>query len=118
MSHVPTPQTTASEAPSKGGVGRRGAKRERTGGRRTGRKILLGLTVLVLAAGGTGYWLYSDLDGNIKGVDLDKAIGDDRRRSCPPPGRTSWSSDPTRARAPTPPSRRATSPGHVPTPRW
>ncbi|WP_328672044.1 LCP family protein [Streptomyces sp. NBC_00328] len=86
MSHVPTPQTTASEAPPKGGGGRRGAKRERTGGRRTGRKILLGLTVLVLAAGGTGYWLYSDLDGNIKGVDLDKAIGDDRPAKLPTSG--------------------------------
>ncbi|MFD6553194.1 LCP family protein [Streptomyces sp. NPDC058398] len=86
MSHVPTPQTTASEAPRKGGGGRRGAKRERAGGRRIGRKILLGLTVLVLAAGGTGYWLYSDLDGNIKGVDLDKAIGDDRPEKLPTSG--------------------------------
>ncbi|MEU9136869.1 LCP family protein [Streptomyces sp. NPDC048404] len=86
MSHAPTPQTTASEAPRKGGGGRRGAKRERVGGRRIGRKILLGLTVLVLAAGGTGYWLYSDLDGNIKGVDLDKAIGDDRPEKLPTSG--------------------------------
>ncbi|MFF3887316.1 LCP family protein [Streptomyces sp. NPDC001914] len=86
MSHVPTPQPTASDAPSKGVDTGRAAKRERPGGRRIGRKILLGLAVLVIAAGGTGYWLYSDLDGNIKGVDLDKALGDDRPEKLPTSG--------------------------------
>ncbi|MFE1291950.1 LCP family protein [Streptomyces sp. NPDC058751] len=86
MNHVPTPQPTTSDVPPGDGGGRRRAGPERTGGRRIGRKILLGLTVLVLAAGGTGYWLYSGLDGNIKGVDLDKAIGDDRPAKLPTSG--------------------------------
>ncbi|KAB1989065.1 LCP family protein [Streptomyces triticiradicis] len=86
MSHVPTPQPTETDAPPKSGGGRRGAEPERTGGRRIGRKILLGLAVLVIAAGGTGYWLYSDLDGNIKGVDLDEALGDDRPEKLPTSG--------------------------------
>jgi LCP family protein required for cell wall assembly len=88
MSHVPTPQPTDSDVPSRGdsGGGGQGVKPARTGGRRTGRKILLGLVVLVLAAGGTGYWLYSGLDGNIKGIDLDKAIGDDRPAKLPTSG--------------------------------
>ncbi|MEW2259990.1 LCP family protein [Streptomyces sp. NPDC047869] len=81
MSHVSTPQHTDSETPS-----RRGRKRERAGGRRIGRKILIGLAVLVVAAAGTAYWLYSDLDGNIKGVDIDKAIGDDRPEKLPTSG--------------------------------
>ncbi|WP_406839317.1 LCP family protein [Streptomyces sp. AHU1] len=86
MSHVPTPPPTETDAPPKSGGGRRGAERERTGGRRIGRKILLGLAVLVIAASGTGYWLYSDLDGNIKDVDLDKALGDDRPEKLPTSG--------------------------------
>ncbi|MEU1339969.1 LCP family protein [Streptomyces sp. NPDC005827] len=68
MSHVPTP------------------KPERTGKRRTGRWILLALAVLVIAGAGTGYWLYSDIDGNIKGVDIDRAIGDDRPEKLPTSG--------------------------------
>ncbi|MET7604477.1 LCP family protein [Streptomyces avermitilis] len=77
MSHVSTPQRRSSgETPR--GRGGRGRKRERPGGRRTGRKILLALLVLVLAAAGTGYWLYTDLNNNIQGVDIDKALGDDR----------------------------------------
>jgi LCP family protein required for cell wall assembly len=54
--------------------------------RRVWRWITLSLVVLVLAAGGTGYWLYSSLNGNIKGVDLDKAIGDDRPERLPTSG--------------------------------
>ncbi|WP_372345373.1 LCP family protein [Streptomyces sp. KL116D] len=54
--------------------------------RRTGRIVLLSLLVLVLALGGTGYWLYSNLNGNIKGVDLDKAIGTDRPEKLPTSG--------------------------------
>ncbi|GAA3056771.1 LCP family protein [Streptomyces glomeratus] len=54
--------------------------------RRRGRWILLSLALLVVAAGGTGYWLYSDLDGNIKGVDIDKALGDDRPEKLPTSG--------------------------------
>ncbi|MGW0707251.1 LCP family protein [Streptomyces sp. NPDC002643] len=62
----------------------RRAKPER--GRRVWRWVLLGLVVVLLAAGGTGYWLYSDLNGNIDGVDLDKAIGDDRPEKLPTSG--------------------------------
>ncbi|GAA3159885.1 MULTISPECIES: LCP family protein [Streptomyces] len=54
--------------------------------RRLGRRIGLGLLVLLLLAGGTGYWLYSELDGNIKGVDIDDAIGKDRPEKLPTSG--------------------------------
>ncbi|CAM5230965.1 LCP family protein [Streptomyces griseomycini] len=54
--------------------------------RRTGRWVLLSLAVLVVAAAGTGYWLYNDLDGNIEGVDIDKAIGGDRPEKLPTSG--------------------------------
>ncbi|UYQ65118.1 LCP family protein [Streptomyces peucetius] len=66
-----------------------GRNRQRTAPRkrRRGLKIALGVVlVLLLAAGGTAYWLYSSLDGNIKGVDLDKAIGDDRPEKLPTSG--------------------------------
>jgi LCP family protein required for cell wall assembly len=85
MSHVSTPHRRSSSGPTSG-RGSRGRRRERAGGRRTGRKILLALLVLVLAAAGTGWWLYSDLNGNIQGVDLDKAIGDDRPEKLPTSG--------------------------------
>ncbi|MGW2731456.1 LCP family protein [Streptomyces sp. NPDC001494] len=63
-----------------------GRRRPQRGRRRWGRIVLLSLLVLVLAAGGIGYWLYSDLDNNIKGVDIDKAIGDDRPEKLPTSG--------------------------------
>ncbi|WOX13232.1 LCP family protein [Streptomyces sp. N50] len=85
MSHVSTPQHSDSDTPSRRGGGR-GRKRGRTGKRRTGRWILLSLAVLVLAGAGTAYWLYSGIDGNIKGVDIDKAIGDDRPEKLPTSG--------------------------------
>ncbi|MYR40630.1 LCP family protein [Streptomyces sp. SID5910] len=62
---------------------RRAAPRRR---RRTGRWILLSLVVLVAAAAGTAYWLYSDLDGNLKGVDINEAIGKDRPEKLPTSG--------------------------------
>lgn len=65
---------------------RRGHKRVRTRGRRIRRALLLSVLVLVIAAGGTAYWLYSRLDGNIKGVDIDKALGDDRPEKLPTSG--------------------------------
>ncbi|MFD3326541.1 LCP family protein [Streptomyces sp. NPDC058701] len=40
--------------------------------------VLLSVALLILAAGGTGWWMYSSLNGNISSVDLDRAIGDDR----------------------------------------
>lgn len=65
---------------------RRGRKRVRTRGRRIRRAVLLSVLVLVIAAGGTAYWLYSRLDGNIKGVDINKALGDDRPEKLPTSG--------------------------------
>ncbi len=65
---------------------KRGNRRAQKKKRRTGRIVLLSLLVLVLALGGTAYWLYSDLDGNIKGVDIDRAIGDDRPEKLPTSG--------------------------------
>ncbi|WP_367320267.1 LCP family protein [Streptomyces sp. HUAS ZL42] len=62
------------------------AAHSRSQGRTIRRVLLLGLLVVVLGAGGTGWWLYSDLDGNIKGVDIDKAIGDDRPEKLPTSG--------------------------------
>ncbi|MFJ6609262.1 LCP family protein [Streptomyces sp. NPDC091289] len=55
--------------------------------RRRGLKIALGvLLVLLLAAGSTAYWLYSRLDGNIKAVDIDRALGEDRPEKLPTSG--------------------------------
>lgn len=55
--------------------------------RRRGLKITLGvLLVLLLAGGGTVYWLFSQLDGNIKGVDINKALGEDRPEKLPTSG--------------------------------
>ncbi|MDT9690116.1 LCP family protein [Streptomyces sp. P9(2023)] len=64
------------------GRSRKAPKRKR----RTGRIILLTLLVLLLAAGGTTYWMYSSLDSNIKAVDVDKALGDDRPQKLPTAG--------------------------------
>ncbi|MFF2199894.1 LCP family protein [Streptomyces sp. NPDC058145] len=85
MSHASTPQHDSDmpPVPTEGAGGAGGRPRRR---RRVGRTILIVLTVLVLAAGGTAYWFYSDLDGNIKGVDIDKAIGDDRPENPPTSG--------------------------------
>ncbi|MBO0913308.1 LCP family protein [Streptomyces laculatispora] len=65
---------------------RHGRKRVRTRGQRIRRAVLLSVLVLVIAAGGTAYWLYSRLDGNIKGVDINKALGDDRPEKLPTSG--------------------------------
>lgn len=72
--------TPTVESPSRSHRSPRGRRR------RTGRWILLSLAVLVAGCAGTGYWLYSDLDGNIKDVDLDRAIGDDRPEKLPTAG--------------------------------
>lgn len=53
-------------------------RRKKTGKRHVGRWILLSLLVIVLAAGGTGWWYFEHLNGNIKGVDINKALGKDR----------------------------------------
>ncbi|MER5360723.1 LCP family protein [Streptomyces sp. NPDC002785] len=64
----------------------RKARKMRTRGQRIRRGILFTLLALVVAAGGTVYWLYSRLDGNIKGVDINKALGDDRPEKLPTSG--------------------------------
>ncbi|MET8740732.1 LCP family protein [Streptomyces sp. NPDC004728] len=61
-------------------------RKVRTRGQRIRRGVLVTLLVLVLAGGGTLYWLYSRLDGNITGVDIDKALGDDRPQRLPTSG--------------------------------
>ncbi|MCX3062572.1 LCP family protein [Streptomyces beihaiensis] len=83
MSHVSTPshRGTDGAAPTS-----RSRKKKRGRGRRTLRIVLLGLVVVVLAAGGTAYWLYNKLDNNIKGVDLNKALGKDRPEKLPTSG--------------------------------
>ncbi|MBX9393693.1 LCP family protein [Streptomyces sp. TRM72054] len=83
MTHAPT--TTGSRGSRRAPSGRRAARPPRRR-RRVWRWVLLGLVVVLLAAGGTGYWLYRDLDGNIKGVDLDRALGDDRPEKLPTAG--------------------------------
>ncbi|MFD3653641.1 LCP family protein [Streptomyces sp. NPDC058620] len=88
MSHdAMTPGTPSSHAAPRGG----GRKRKRNEGAprkpRRGLKIALGIfLVLLLAGGGTVYWMYSSLDGNIKGVDIDKALGEDRPEKLPTTG--------------------------------
>lgn len=54
--------------------------------RRVWRGVLLGLLVLVLGLGGTGWWLYHDLDSNLDNVDIDKALGKDRPEKLPKSG--------------------------------
>lgn len=86
VSHdLSTPVPPAPQSPSEGRGSRRAGK-NRKKKRRTGRNILLGLAVLVVAAAGTGYWLYSDLNGNINGVDINDAIGKDRPEKLPTSG--------------------------------
>lgn len=81
MTHSATTESRRVQ-PETGG-GRRRSQRPR---RRRGRVVLLSLLAVLLAAGGTGYWLYSDLNGNIDGVDLDKALGEDRPEKLPTSG--------------------------------
>ncbi|MEU5593430.1 LCP family protein [Streptomyces sp. NPDC020298] len=87
MTHAPTEPGTSSgsrhepaDAPS-AQVGPPPRRR-----RRVVRWIAGCTVVLITAAGATGYWLYRDLDSNIKGVDLDKAIGDNRPQKLPTSG--------------------------------
>ncbi|TRV76854.1 LytR family transcriptional regulator [Streptomyces sp. 130] len=84
MSHDAVPTSTPESRPtSHGGRGKRREGRKR----RRGLKITLSvLLVLLLAAGGTVWWLYSHLNGNIKGVDINKALGEDRPEKLPTSG--------------------------------
>ncbi|MFJ6074117.1 LCP family protein [Streptomyces sp. NPDC093065] len=76
----------APESPREGRGSRRAGKNGKKKKRRTGRNILIGVAVLVVAAAGTAYWLYSDLNGNINGVDINDAIGKDRPEKLPTSG--------------------------------
>lgn len=75
--------TPATDTPS---TSRRRRGQEAPCRRRTGRWILLTLAVLLVAGAGAAYWLWSDLDGNINGVDINEAIGDDRPEKLPTSG--------------------------------
>ncbi|MHA5050516.1 LCP family protein [Streptomyces sp. SD15] len=89
MTHSATTESRRARRAAPGGPGHsEGGRRKRKerGKRRWGRIVLLVLVVLLLAAGGTGYWLYSDLNSNIKGVDIDKALGDERPEKLPTSG--------------------------------
>jgi LCP family protein required for cell wall assembly len=81
-----SPETMSPDAaPSSHRRGR--ARKDRTRKPRRARRIIgYGLLVLVLVGCGTGYWLYSSLNGNIQGVDIDKALGDDRPEKLPTSG--------------------------------
>ncbi|MFI8487800.1 LCP family protein [Streptomyces rubrogriseus] len=82
MTHAPTETSPrrSRRAPSR----RRPARPPRR--RRVWRWVGLSLVLLLLVVGGVGYWLYSDLNGNIKGVDINEAIGDDRPEKLPTSG--------------------------------
>ncbi|MGW5275157.1 LCP family protein [Streptomyces sp. NPDC004044] len=83
MSHDAIPP--GPRASRRAGTPQQGHKKGRK--RRRGLKITLSVVlVLLLAAGGTFWWLYSSLDGNIKGVDINKALGDDRPEKLPTSG--------------------------------
>lgn len=82
MTHALT--ETEPRRPRRGTPSGRGSQPPRR--RRVWRWVALGFVLLVLAAAGTGYWLYSDLNGNIKGVDLDRSLGDDRPEKLPTSG--------------------------------
>ncbi|GGT18758.1 LCP family protein [Streptomyces purpureus] len=81
-----TDQNTAVKPSGSRGAPPRRAQRRSGRKRRPLRIVLLVLLVLVLAAGGGAWWMYSSLDSNIKGVDLDKALGDDRPQKLPTAG--------------------------------
>ncbi|MEV5150736.1 LCP family protein [Streptomyces werraensis] len=81
MTHAPTETRGRRSRRAPSGEGQARPRR-----RRVWRWIALSLVLLVLIGGGVGYWLYSDLNGNIKGVDIDEAIGDDRPEKLPTSG--------------------------------
>lgn len=43
----------------------------------------IGCAVALLGVAGAGWWAYRGLDSNINGVDIDRALGDDRPRKAP-----------------------------------
>ncbi|MDT9684767.1 LCP family protein [Streptomyces sp. TRM76323] len=68
------------------GRGRHGGKPGRARGRtrrRVWRGAGIGCAAVLLATVAGGWWAYSSLDGNIKGVDIGEALGDDRPHRAP-----------------------------------
>lgn len=51
--------------------------------RRVWRVVGFGCAVALLGTAAAGWWAYRSLDGNITGVDLGRALGDDRPRKAP-----------------------------------
>jgi LCP family protein required for cell wall assembly len=58
------------------------SRRRRRPKRRVGRWIALGASVLILGTAATGGWLYTHLNGNIKGADLGDSLGDNRPKAA------------------------------------
>ncbi|MFD7711463.1 LCP family protein [Streptomyces sp. NPDC059785] len=84
MTHAPT-DTEPGPRRARRAPSNRRAKAPR-GRRRVWRWVGLSLVVLLLAAGGTGWWMYQNLNSNISDVDIDKALGDDRPGKLPTSG--------------------------------
>ncbi|MFF3014106.1 LCP family protein [Streptomyces sp. NPDC057939] len=76
MTSDSTATTTLQEGPSTSG---RAPRPPRSRGSRIRRVLAWSAAVLVLGAAGTGWWVYSHLNGNIDSVDLNQAIGADNR---------------------------------------
>jgi LCP family protein required for cell wall assembly len=67
----------------------KGPKRERrprTRGQKIRRGILIGVAVAVAVTGGVAAWGYTHLQGNLKSIDIDKAVGPDRPAQLPSGG--------------------------------
>ncbi|MFJ8809883.1 LCP family protein [Streptomyces sp. NPDC102490] len=82
MTHAPT--ETSPRRSRRAPTGRRSARPPKR--RRVWRWVGLSLVLLLLIVAGVGYWLYSDLNGNLKGVDINEAIGGDRPEKLPTSG--------------------------------
>ncbi|GAB1332232.1 LCP family protein [Streptomyces sennicomposti] len=59
-----------------------GGSRRRKTKRRIGRWIAVAFSLLVLATAAVGGWVYTHLNGNIKGADVSGALGDNRPRAA------------------------------------
>ncbi|MFD4976472.1 LCP family protein [Streptomyces sp. NPDC058424] len=59
-----------------------GRRRRRRPKRRIGRWVALAASVLVLGTAAVGGWVYTHLNGNIKGADVGDALGDNRPKAA------------------------------------
>ncbi|MFF7359410.1 LCP family protein [Streptomyces sp. NPDC008125] len=79
MSHDAMPPGHGPEGTPEGDS-RQSSRRKAPRKRRRGLKITLGIVlVLLIAAGGTVYWMYRNLDSNIKAVDIDSKLDEKER---------------------------------------